>query len=174
MLPILKGMTKGSTHSSGRQNNYVMPVAALVVLFLVGQGFWLSRNTHLFSPFSIKRIDCDQCSKVGVVRDENDSRIMKMCPSCFGVGYKSVRQFDDLDIICAACGGLGRLDDHGVWRTCERCEGRGVHRNSEWKTIVGMVAVDTTELTIQPPSSNTQSIAEPAAGEYSIEDETNP
>jgi len=150
MLPILKGMTKGSTRTSGRQNNYVMPVAALVVLFLVGQGFWLSRNTHLFTPFSVKRIDCDSCSKVGVVRDENDSRIMKMCPSCFGVGYHSVRRFDDLDIICAACGGLGRLDADGVWRTCERCEGRGVHRNSEWKTIVGLVTAEPEEDSSQP------------------------
>lgn len=142
MLPILKGMTKGSTRASGRRNNFIMPVVTLALLFLIGQGFWLSRNTHLFTPFSVKRIECDHCARVGVVRDEHDSRIMKMCPVCFGVGYHSVRRFDDQDAICAACGGMGRLESSGIWRNCERCGSRGVYRLDEWETIVNVEVVE--------------------------------
>jgi hypothetical protein len=136
MLPILKGMTKGSTRGQRGRNRYIAPVAALVMFILIGQVFWLSSNRDMFSPFSISRIPCATCAKFGMVRDEVDSSIMKMCPVCFGIGYNTVRRFDELDGICAACGGMGRVDEDGAWRTCNRCDGRGVHRLEVWQKIV--------------------------------------
>lgn len=135
MFPLLKGLTKGQVRH-GNRNNYIMPVAALAILFLVGQVYWLSSNKHMFAPFAIARIDCDHCAKVGVVRDPDNPSLMSMCPVCFGVGYHSVRRFDDNDAICAACGGMGRTDIGGNWRTCERCQGRGVFRLNDWQTVV--------------------------------------
>jgi len=135
MLPTLKGMTKGQVRR-GRKNSYVIPVAFLVILFLIGQIFWLDSNRHMFMPFSIAKLDCDYCTKLGIVRDPNDSRIMAMCQVCFGVGYKMIRKFDELDVVCAACGGMGRIDEDGRWRTCQRCDGRGIHRADDWKRIV--------------------------------------
>lgn len=135
MLPILRGMTKGSTRGSGR-NRFVAPVAFLVLLILIGQAFWLTENRALFSPFAIDRIPCDKCARRGTVRDAADSRIVTMCPVCFGIGSHMIRWFDDLDVVCAPCGGMGRVDEEGVWRTCRRCDGRGLHRANDWQKIV--------------------------------------
>ncbi|HMP89653.1 MAG TPA: hypothetical protein PJ991_05605 [Kiritimatiellia bacterium] len=135
MLPILKGMTKGQI-SRGRKNNYVMPVAMLVLLFLIGQIFWLNSNRHMFAPFATTRIQCDTCARVGVVRDRSDGRKMTMCPACFGVGYHTVRSFDERDVLCAPCGGMGRLEEESEWRTCRRCQGRGIHRSDDWQIMV--------------------------------------
>lgn len=135
MLPNLDGLTKGQSRK-GRGNNFMLPVASLALLFLAGQAYWLSHNTHMFAPFAMTRIDCDTCGKTGVVRDPDNAQIMKMCPVCFGVGYHNIRRFDEEDAVCAACGGMGRTDIGGAWRTCERCEGRGLYRLNEWRQIV--------------------------------------
>lgn len=135
MFHILKNMTKGGT--GGRERNrYIAPVAFLVMLILLGQVFWLSENRERFSPFSISRISCAKCGKYGKVRDAADASIAKMCPVCFGVGYHTVRRFDEKDGVCAPCGGMGRVDEGGVWRTCRRCDGRGVHRIDDWMDVV--------------------------------------
>ena len=128
-------MTKGGTGDRHR-NRYIAPVAFLVMLILLGQAFWLSENRTLFSPFAISRVPCAKCGKFGMVRDEADTSIMKMCQVCFGVGYHAVRKFDDLDGLCAACGGMGRVEEEGAWRTCRRCDGRGVHRLDDWKKVM--------------------------------------
>ena len=139
MIPILRGMTKGQTYRGGRRNNFVMPVAMLVMLLLVGQAFWLSRNSHMFAPFAVSRIDCETCAKLGTIRDPDNARIRQMCPACFGVGFKNIRRFDDQDVICLACGGMGRLEENGQWRNCLRCGGRGLHRAGDWKEIVELL-----------------------------------
>ncbi len=140
MLPILKGMTKGSTRSGGR-NRYVAPVALLVLLILVGQAFWLSGNRELFAPFTTTRIPCDHCAHRGTLRDAHDQRVMRMCPVCFGVGSKTLRRFDDQDVVCAACGGMGRIEEEEIWRTCRRCDGRGLHRADDWEKTVPVESV---------------------------------
>jgi hypothetical protein len=141
MLPILKGITKGSPRR-GERNRYLMPVALLVMLFLIGQVFWLSSNRHLFSPFAIQRILCPACAKSGTVRDPENNRIVTMCPACFGVGYNTIRFFDEMDAVCAACGGIGRLSDEADWRTCQRCDGRGAHRANDWQRIMPVEPVE--------------------------------
>lgn len=143
MLPILRGMTKGGTSRSGQRNRYVAPVAFLVMMILIGQVFWVSENRHRFAPFAINRVTCPYCAKNGTVRDPDDQRIMKMCPVCFGVGFHTVRHFDEKDVLCAACGGMGRLEKDGTWRTCRRCDGRGVHRIDDWQRTVPLEAVPT-------------------------------
>ncbi len=138
IFPNLKGITKGQVRR-GSRNNYLMPVAALSMLFLVGQAYWLSDNRHMFTPFAINRVDCLTCVKVGVIRDPHDSRVTRICPACFGVGYRTVRQFDTNDVLCVPCIGMGRVqEEDGQWRTCRRCDGRGLHRADEWKTITGI------------------------------------
>jgi RecJ-like exonuclease len=132
IFPALKRMTKGSTGHE-RRNRFVMPVALLVFLLLVGQVFWLNDNRDLFAPFSIQKIPCEKCAHRGTVRNTENQRIVEMCPACFGLGYHMVRYFDDNDVVCAACGGMGRLDKDGTWRTCNRCDGRGLHRADEWQ-----------------------------------------
>jgi len=141
MIPILRGMTKGTTRRGGRSNNFVLPVGILVGLLLLGQAFWLSRNNHLFVPFEITRINCVECTRLGTIRDPENPEIRTMCPTCFGVGYHTVRRFDDEDVLCAACGGAGRVEEDDVWRTCRRCDGRGLHRANDWKEIVDIIDV---------------------------------
>lgn len=136
MIPVLKRMTRSGKRNERDRNPYMAPVALLVMLVLVGQAFWLSDNRTLFSPFAISRIPCDRCQKRGTYRDYDDNRIMKMCPACFGVGYHAVRKFDAMDVLCAPCGGMGRLQEADAWRTCQRCAGRGIHRADDWKQIV--------------------------------------
>jgi hypothetical protein len=153
MIPLLKGLTKGQPRS-GKRNQFVAPVALMVTLFLVGQAYWLSKNSYIFTPFSITKIDCDNCFKVGVVRDEENSRIMKMCPACFGVGSHTIRRFDEQDVLCVACGGIGRLESHGEWRFCNRCNGRGMHRMNDWKKIVEVEEAE--EINNQLPTNNIQ------------------
>jgi DnaJ-class molecular chaperone len=137
------------------------------VLFLVGQALWLTQNKYLFAPFSINRVDCLHCQKVGVVRDAQDNSIMKMCPQCFGVGYHMMRVFDEEDIVCAACGGMGRTDISGAWRNCERCEGRGMIRLDDWTKVVDVEPgavnnVPESTVNSQHSTSNIQPAAAPA------------
>ena len=137
MFPTLNELTKGQPRQR-RKNVFIAPVGILVVLFLVGQAYWLSQNGYLFAPFALSKVDCDYCQKLGVVRDEQNPRIMKMCPVCFGVGHHQIRRFDKEDVLCSACGGMGRFDEQGVWRSCKRCDGRGLHRINDWKEIVDL------------------------------------
>jgi hypothetical protein len=158
MIPSFRNLTKGSVQH-GRKNNYVMPVAMLTLLFLVGQVYWLSDNRHRFTPYRVARLPCDTCMKLGQVRDAEDGQRLVMCPTCFGVGHKQVRYFDDLDVICAACGGMGRLREgtNQVWRTCERCDGRGLHRDEAWER---MVEVETYVVPPQAPPADASSAPE--------------
>ena len=40
-----------------------------------------------------------------------------------------IRPFDAQDVICSACGGMGRIEtDAGGAETCPRCDGRGFVR----------------------------------------------
>lgn len=135
MRSLFKNLTKG-TRRDHRRNQYVAPVAMLVFLVLIGQFFWLSDNREMFTPFAIARFPCDMCAKRGTIRDAGDQQIVKMCPACFGVGSKMVRRFDANDVMCAPCGGMGRLEEDGVWRTCQRCDGRGLHRADDWKRVI--------------------------------------
>ncbi|HMP72702.1 MAG TPA: hypothetical protein PKE55_05500 [Kiritimatiellia bacterium] len=133
MLPIrtiLRNATRGPRRFERKKNNMVMPVALLVLLFLIGQAFWLQQNKHKFRPFAIQRITCDHCQKIGLIPDPRQEQRLVMCPRCFGVGFNSVRRVHDLDMLCLACDGLGRLYDRDLaaFRTCRRCDGRGMNR----------------------------------------------
>ena len=98
------------------------------VLFL--QWKWLGQNNHLFAPFSIERIVCEHCGKTGRVPKEGANNVLEMCPACYGVGYHTLRRFEENEVLCPACLGLGRLEDRdGHWRTCRRCDGRGLIRS---------------------------------------------
>lgn len=110
-----------------------IPVVIVVgVLVLIAQMYWTGKNPQLFLPFSIDRVRCVQCSGVGVQRDPQDSSRLVVCPSCFGVGYKAIRRVDKDDALCPACGGMGRVEDVDGWRTCRRCDGRGLIRETPW------------------------------------------
>lgn len=141
MIRLFKTLTKGQV-KQGRSNNFILPVALLVILFLVGQRYWLDDNKYLFLPFSTSRMNCEVCQKTGIVRDRDNSQIKLMCPSCFGVGYHIFRRFDDRDAICPACGGMGRTDIDGDWGLCERCDGRGIFRMIEWEEFAEIDKVD--------------------------------
>jgi hypothetical protein len=110
----------------------VVIVVGIVVLF--AQMYWTNKNPHLFMPFSIDRVRCVLCSGIGVQRDPSDNSRLVICPSCFGVGYKAIRRVDKDDALCAACGGMGRVeeDDGKTWRNCRRCDGRGLIRETPW------------------------------------------
>lgn len=138
MIPFLRRITKGQTRHN-RRNSYVAPVAMLVMLFLIGQAMWLSDNQHMFAPFALQRISCDHCNKIGTVRDADDSRINRMCAVCFGLGYHMIRRFDEQDVLCIPCAGMGRIEEDKVWRNCLRCDGRGVYRIEAWKEVIEVV-----------------------------------
>ena len=114
-----------------RQRSSVVLLVAMVgafVLFL--QWRWLGQNKTLFAPFSIQRISCDTCGRTGRVPDPQVNNALVMCPACYGVGYHTIRRFSELEVLCPACLGLGRLEDKDdVWRTCRRCDGRGLIRS---------------------------------------------
>ena len=110
-----------------QRSAYILLIAAVggFVLFLQWQ--WLGQNQHLFAPFSLQRIDCDLCGKTGQVPVKGANNVLEMCPACYGVGYHTVRRFGEADVLCPACLGLGRLENkEGRWRTCRRCDGRGL------------------------------------------------
>ncbi len=153
MIPNFRGLTKGETHRRGQRNNFIAPVALAVLVMLIGQGFWLTRNSHMFMPFEVSRVDCMECGRLGTVRDPDNQRIRTMCPACYGIGYHSVRRFDEKDALCLACAGIGRLKTDEGWRTCRRCDGRGMHRIGDWKEIVEL---EEAELEVEEATSNFQ------------------
>lgn len=123
-----------ATHGERRKRSKrsaVAPVAMLVVVFVIAQIYWLRDNQHLFRPFAIQRVYCDLCGRTGVVEDPSITNRFVICPQCFGVGHHLVRRMDDADRLCPACIGMGRVQDpsNRTWRTCERCDGRGLIRD---------------------------------------------
>lgn len=117
-----------------KKNPYLYPVLLLSIGVIVAQMIWLQGNQHLFRPFSIERIKCDPCGGVGVKRSVDDQDVLVMCPACYGVGHHLVRRLDGDDNLCPPCMGLGRLEEEGRWRACNRCEGRGLIRSIPWST----------------------------------------
>jgi hypothetical protein len=116
-------------------NPFLIPIVLLGAAALVGQMFWLQGNQHLFRPFSLDRLKCERCGGVGVVRQAEDDSILVLCPACHGVGSHMVRRLDEEDKLCPACSGIGRIpDEEGPWRTCRRCDGRGLIRDQPWST----------------------------------------
>ncbi len=137
MRNLFQSATKGQ-RKRNRQQKVVVPVAMLVVAFLLAQAFWLNRNQHIFRPFAVQRIWCEHCGKTGLVKSEKEDSLLVGCPACFGVGYHAVRRFDEQDVICVVCGGIGRVEDKGgEWRYCRRCNGRGLMRQTTWFERLG-------------------------------------
>jgi hypothetical protein len=128
---MFKGSKRSPTGTS-KSVNYAVPVAMFAVVLLIGQMFWVMRNEHLFLPFSIDRIRCEFCGGTGVVKQHREGGTLLLCPLCFGVGSHHIRRIDDKDSLCAACEGMGRLSEDGMWRTCRRCDGRGLVRDAPW------------------------------------------
>ncbi len=129
-----------------RANPYMIPVLLVAAGVLIAQMFWLKKNDFLFRPFQLERITCDNCGGTGVVRDGRDDEILRLCPTCFGVGSHNIRRIDAEDRLCPACVGMGRVKDEGAeeWRTCRRCDGRGLTRIAPWATTKSSF-VDTSE-----------------------------
>lgn len=126
MMGLLKRKTTGG-QSTGQRSAFILLVAMAGGFVLFLQWRWLEENQHLFAPFSIQRIECDICGKTGQVPKEGSNNVLEMCPACYGVGYHSVRRFGSQDVLCPACMGMGRLEEKdGTWRTCRRCDGRGL------------------------------------------------
>ena len=120
-----------SKKNKAPRNQQRSSIIALVVMVggfaLFLQWKWLGQNNHLFAPFSIERIACEKCGKTGRVPREGANNVLEMCPACYGVGYHTLRRFEENEVLCPACLGLGRLEDRdGHWRTCRRCDGRGL------------------------------------------------
>jgi hypothetical protein len=114
--------------------SYLGPIALFAVVLLIGQMIWLNKHDYMFRPFSIDRLSCDVCGGTGVARDAADEDILVICPSCFGVGSHYIRRIDKSDRLCAACGGMGRVKAEGEYRTCRRCDGRGLTRDAPWRS----------------------------------------
>lgn len=105
----------------------LLPLAAFY------QSVWLSQNKSLFTPLVLRvqseRIDCWHCDGLGTIRLPQGSTNIVMCPICFGVGGHYVRRLPGRhEVLCPACGGMGRLwdPDLGGARYCRRCDGRGL------------------------------------------------
>jgi len=111
------------------QNAYIMAVMLVGGLVLVAQMFWVKKNEYRFMPFAIDRVKCEECGGTGLISPEGPANTkLEMCPTCFGVGSHQFRRVDEHDSLCAACEGMGRVQDGDTWRTCRRCEGRGLVR----------------------------------------------
>ena len=110
-----------------QKSAYVLLIMMVGGFVLFMQWRWLGENRHLFAPFSIQRIECEVCGKTGQVPKPGANNVLEMCPACYGVGYHTIRRFNEADVLCPACLGLGRLEDEDEsWRTCRRCDGRGL------------------------------------------------
>lgn len=120
---------KPSATPNRQKSAYMLMVATVGGLVLFLQWRWLGENRYLFAPFAIERIDCELCGKTGRVPKPGANNELAMCPACYGVGYHTVRRFDESEVLCPACLGLGRLENQDeTWRTCRRCDGRGLIR----------------------------------------------
>ena len=117
-------------------NPYLIPITLVGAAALFGQTFWLQGHQRLFRPFSVDRLTCEHCGGAGVVRDGAPAAALVLCPACYGVGAHWVRRLDESDQLCPACAGAGRLaePEGGAWRTCRRCDGRGLIRSQPWST----------------------------------------
>lgn len=110
-----------------QKSAYTLLIAVLGGLVLFLQWRWLGENRHLFAPFAIERIECEVCGKTGQIPKPGANNELEMCPACYGVGYHTIRRFNEAEVLCPACLGMGRLEDEdGAWRTCRRCDGRGL------------------------------------------------
>jgi hypothetical protein len=129
MLPV-RSKRKIMPETANRQRTaYIAAVTLVGAVVLVLQMIWVSKNQYRFAPFALDRIPCEVCGKTGLVpADESSNSKLVMCPACFGVGSHTIRRVDEHDVLCAACEGMGRVDDGTGWRTCRRCEGRGLVR----------------------------------------------
>lgn len=120
---------RSAAQTSRAQSRYTLVVILVGGGVLVGQMFWVQKNQYRFAPFSIERIQCEECGTTGMVPSEKGPNSpLQMCPVCFGVGSHQVRRIDDRDVLCPACEGMGRVWDGVTSRTCRRCDGRGLIR----------------------------------------------
>lgn len=117
------------------QSRYLMLVALVGALVLAGQMVWVSKNQHRFFAFAIERIKCDHCQGTGRVPIPGANNQLQMCPACNGIGNHAVRRFTDREFLCPACEGMGRVREEKAeperWRTCRRCDGRGIVAGGE-------------------------------------------
>lgn len=125
--------------SPSKSKSQVIAAILLAILPFVAllQGFWMVRNPQAMQPWimqiPVDRVRCDYCGGTGTVRDPEDFGRVEPCPICFGVGGHQVRKMDSKDVLCPACGGMGRVIDvtTGYARPCMRCGGRGLIRTAE-------------------------------------------
>ncbi|MGD9874151.1 MAG: hypothetical protein AB7T27_07740 [Kiritimatiellia bacterium] len=111
----------------------LLPVIIVAGIVLMLQSQWTKKNQRLFKGIGgLERIACQYCRGTGAIMNEEsgDQTEVIYCPVCYGVGFRFLRRLDKNDKICPACGGLGRLQDleSGHFRTCGRCDGRGLIR----------------------------------------------
>lgn len=122
---------------SPRQQVLVAIFLALLPLGVILQGYWVAGHKGNFTPFLVKfqieKTGCPYCEGTGMVREDGPQDDAVMCPICFGTGSHWFRKLDpEADVLCPACGGMGRLYDPvtGQPRWCERCNGRGLIRTA--------------------------------------------
>lgn len=117
-----------------QQQTLLGTVIIAVFIALVLQAQWTRKNQRKFmgTLSGLERIGCQYCRGTGATMDELDETGMETvhCPVCYGVGFRFIRRLDPSDKICPACGGMGRFQDvdTGRFRTCGRCDGRGLIR----------------------------------------------
>lgn len=95
------------------------------------------------------KIECPKCNGIGTVKDEDEDgqTVRSLCPLCLGVGHHTIYRYKKTHATCAACGGMGRLQDPetGEYRFCKRCGGSG---------LVEIIAADTNRVEATETSSD--------------------
>ncbi len=113
---------------------YATIIILMMPAILLMQSTWISSHKDLFKQtlhlrLHTQYIPCDHCGGSGTVpvRGHPDQR--EKCPLCFGIGGHDIRKFGTNEVLCTACGGLGRVMDEksGYCQTCPRCDGRGLY-----------------------------------------------
>ena len=118
-----------------RQQMVMLLLIPALLAVAVLQWRWIVGNKNLLhvkrAVWYVERVPCDLCGQTGVYREEEPPYPQYRCPICLGRGAGFIRKMDARDVICPACGGMGRLDDGLEGRWCGRCGGRGLIRADE-------------------------------------------
>ena len=131
---------------SWKQQTVMVLLLPILVFVAVLQWRWIGQNKQaLFrvrGSWYVERLSCELCADVGFIPSEEDPRIRVMCPLCLGRGGAYIRRLDNQDMICPACGGMGRIwDEPAGAHFCERCGGRGLIQEEKVDTNLPPAAV---------------------------------
>ena len=128
-----------------------MMIGTIFVLAFIGlmmQVKWVGDNKDKFVDERVQRvyaqvaeatvmpIICHYCDGHGLINRENKA-IESFCPICFGVGKNRVKIFEEREMVCGPCQGMGRYFPEGADEagTCGVCSGRGLTLAEKVKTV---------------------------------------